>query len=283
MISVTSKPLSPAVAVALLGLFLVIASPRLFAQEQWVDYVVERDSNMMTVSLDLKYFVQKPSYKNLVIVGTRFNPCMNNGFPLPESLDYIYAFSDSTAAMIGQKTKNELVGIMTYKCLAFDVYYVKDTIGIRDGIEALAKGSFSENSTYLTIRNDRNWQYYFEYLFPAGMSEGFLMDQKYLYELVLQGDDLQGLRKVRHWFYFKKLKQRQRLGARLESMKFSVDSINYFRDRNLPYELQVSRMDSIMPPKISQLTSLLSVLSEIYGGYYDGWGTELIPAEAKPD
>jgi hypothetical protein len=88
---------------------------------------------------------------------------------------------------------------------------------------------------------------------------------------------------VRHWFYFRKLKQRQRLSERLESLNFSIDSINYIRDRKLPYELQVSRKDSIMPPKISELTSMLSILSEIYGGYYDGWGTDLLPAEAKPD
>ena len=283
MISVTSSSLPTIFAGIFMGLFLLYAPSRLSAQEQWVDYVVERDSNMMTVSLDLKYYLRKPNYKNLVIVGTRFKPCMNNGFPLPESLDYIYSFSDSTAALVERITQNELVGIVTYKCLAFDVYYVKDTIGIRDGIESMAQEVFSENGTYLSIKNDRNWQYYFEYLLPAGMSEDFLMDQKYLYDLVLQGDDLQGLRKVRHWFYFKKLKHRQRLSERLESLKFSIDSINYIRDRNLPYELQVSRMDSIIPSKISGLTSMLSILSEIYGGYYDGWGTEPLPAEANPD
>lgn len=283
MISVTSSSLSRKVLIAFMGLFLLSAASRLSAQEQWVDYVVERDSNMMTVSLDLKYYMRKPNYNNLVIVGTRFKPCMANGFPLPESLDHIYSFSDSTAAVVERITKNELVGIMTYKCLAFDVYYVKDTLGIRDGIESMAREGFSEDITYLSIKNDRNWLYYFEYLLPAGMTEDFLMNQKYLYDLVLQGDDLQGLRKVRHWFYFRKLKQRQRLSERLESLNFSIDSINYIRDRKLPYELQVSRKDSIMPPKISELTSMLSILSEIYGGYYDGWGTDLLPAEAKPD
>ncbi len=248
-----------------------------------MDYVVERDSNMMTVSLDLKYYLSKPNYKNLLIVGTGFKPCMNNGFPLPESLEYIYSFSDSTAALVERITKNELVGIMTYKCLAFDVYYVKDTVGIREGVESMAQEVFSENSTYLTIRNDRNWQYYFEYLLPPGMSEDYLLDQKYLYDLVLMGDDLQGMRKVSHWFYFRKLKQRQRLSERLESLKFSIDSINYFRDRSLPYELQVSRLDSISPVKIRELTSMLSILSEIYGGLYDGWGTEPVPAQGKPD
>ena len=283
MISVTSKLFVLVLRSAFFCLFLLSASTPLLSQEQWVDYVVERDSNMMTVSLDLKYYVQKPNYKNLVIMGTGFSPCMKNGFPLPESLDRLYAFSDSTAALVNRRTKNELVGIMTYKCMAFDVYYVKDTTGMREGIEEMVSNNFNATSTYLTIRDDQNWEYYFEYLLPAGLSEDFLMDQKYLYDLVLQGDDLQGLRRVRHWIYFKKLKQRQRMSERLESLKFSIDSIQYDRNRKLPYELQVSRMDYITPQEISNLTGTLTVLSELFGGQYDGWGTELVPADEEPD
>lgn len=279
MISVTSNFVGQRRFLCLLGFFLLSASPALMSQEQWIDFVVEKDSNIMSVSLDLQYYMQKPNYKNLIIVGTSFKPCMNNGFPLPDSLDDLYSYSDSTATVINQVTPNELIGIMTFKCLAFDVYYAKDTVGVREGLKKLIDNNFSSNKTYLTIRRDKDWEYYFNYLLPEPLTEDFLMDQEYLYDLVLQGDDLQGLRKVRHWIYFNKLKNRLKMTERLESIKFSIDSIRYDRNSKWPYELQVSRMDSITPKRISDLTTLMKILSAAYQGQYDGWGTDLLEKE----
>ena len=274
MISISLRIFKFKLLHCLFGLFFFSVSSTLKSQEQWIDFVAEKDSSMMSVSLDLQYSVQKPNYKNLVLVGTRFKPCMSNGLPLPDSLDYLYTFSDSIAALINQSTKNKLIGILTYKCLGFDVYYVKDTIGIRDKIEKTVLENFTDEMTFLTIKKDKNWDYYFNFLMPAGFSEDFLIDQKYLFDLVLLGDDLQGLRKVRHWIYFNKLKQRMKMSEKLESLNFSIDSIKYHRESKWPYEIQVSRMDSITPTHIYDLTTLMKILSENYMGRYDGWGTE---------
>jgi hypothetical protein len=138
---------------------------------------------------------------------------------------------------------------------------------------------FENSELYLTLKRDRNWDYYFTNLLPVNLSEDFLIDHEYLNNLVLLGDDLQGLRKVRHWIYFKNLKQRIKMSEKLESLKFSLDSIKYNRERLFPYELQVSRMDSITPKKVSELTRLMKVLSQVYQARYDGWGTEVIPKE----
>ena len=279
MISVTLSLISGRYRKLFLAFLFYIASSSVFAQDEWIDFVVDKDTSVLSVSLDLKYYVQKPNYKNLLIVGTQFEPCMKNGFPVPDSLDGVFSFSDSTAAAISRVTRNELVGILTYKCLAFDVYYVKDTLGIRDSLETMMQRGFENSKLYLTLKRDRNWEYYFTKLLPDNLTEDFLIDHQYLNDLVLRGDDLQGLRKVRHWIYFNKLKQRLKMTEKLESLKFSIDSIKYRRESKYPFELQVSRMDSITPSKISELTTLMKILSEVYKAQYDGWGTELIPKE----
>ena len=87
------------------------------------------------------------------------------------------------------------------------------------------------------------------------------------------------MRKVRHWLYFTKLKQRLKMTEKLESIRFSIDSIRYNRESRYPYELQVSRMDSITPSKIYELTRTMKVLGEVYQAQYDGWGTDLIVRE----
>ena len=279
MISVTLSIFKVRYRQVLPAFFIFIASFSAHAQDEWIDYVVAKDTGVLSVSMDLKYYVQKPNYKNLLIVGTEFKPCMKNGFPEPDSLDGLFSFSDSTAAVINRITRNELVGILTYKCLAFDVYYVKDTLGIRENLGTMMQRGFENSELYLTLKRDRNWDYYFTNLLPVNLSEDFLIDHEYLNNLVLLGDDLQGLRKVRHWIYFKNLKQRIKMSEKLESLKFSLDSIKYNRERLFPYELQVSRMDSITPKKVSELTRLMKVLSQVYQARYDGWGTEVIPKE----
>jgi hypothetical protein len=279
MISVTLSLFKAPFRQISLAFFIFIASLTMNAQDEWIDYVVAKDTGVLSVSMDLKYYVQKPNYKNLLIVGTEFRPCMKNGFPEPDSLDGLFSFSDSTAAVINRVTRNELVGILTYKCLAFDVYYVKDTLGIRENLGTMMERDFENSELYLTLKRDRNWDYYFTNLLPVNLSEDFLIDHEYLNNLVLLGDDLQGLRKVRHWIYFKNLKQRLKMSEKLESLKFSLDSIKYNRERQFPYELQVSRMDSITPKKVSELTTLMKVLSQVYQARYDGWGTEVIPKE----
>ncbi len=279
MISVTLSLFSTRFRNLVLTLLLLSSSPWLAAQDEWIDFVVDKDTSMLSVSLDLEYYVQKPNYKNLLLVGSRFSPCMKNGFPVADSLDGVFTFSDSTAAVINRTTKNELVGILTYKCLAFDIYYVKDTVGIRDSLQTMMQRGFPGYKLYLTLIRDRNWDYYFTQLMPGGLSEDFLIDQEYLTNMVLQGDDLQGLRRVRHWIYFNKLKQRLKMAEKLESLEFSIDSIKYHRESKFPFELQVSRMDSITPTKISELTTMMKVLSEVYQAQYDGWGTDLVPKE----
>ena len=54
-----------------------------------------------------------------------------------------------------------------------------------------------------------------------------------------------------------------------------MDSLNYVEDRPAPYELQISRKDSIGPIYIQQLTTMLRILSLSHAGNYDGWSVDL--------
>ena len=126
------------------------------------------------------------------------------------------------------------------------------------------------------IKRDKSWDYYHNYLYPQDYSAEFLVDQDYLHDLVLQGDDLKGLRKVNHWLYFKDVEKRNRLGKTLKKLEFSLDSIAYKKDNSLPYQLTVSRQDSIDPFSIYKLTTMLRSLSASAKGQYDGWSTEVI-------
>jgi len=251
------------------------ATSKLIAQDEWVDYVLIKDKGVMSVSLDLKLDLIKPNYRNLLVVGTKFSKCLKKGFPTEDGLNDIYRFSDSTSVVVDKITPNRLAGFITYQCMAFDVFYVKDTIGPRNEITHLVKENFNPNLTYIEIKKDKSWDYYGNYLYPRDFSSEFLIDQNYLHDLVLQGDDLKGARKVNHWVYFKSVEKRNQFGSRLKKLKFSLDSIAYKKDRSFPYELTISRQDSINPVSIYNLTTMLQLLSETMNAKYDGWSTEV--------
>lgn len=248
------------------------------AQESWIDYVKMSDKGVMTLSVDVRFANEKPNFRNLLIVGTRFRSCLKNGMPNEEGLNELYAFSDSTSTVINKNTKNVLVGIITTRCMGFDIYYVKDTVDLRANLNTVIRKNFNEADTYVEIAPEKLWDFYYKSLY-ADFSIESLFNQMYLNELVLQGDDLKGVRKVNHWLYFKNVKSRNTAGMRLKTLKFSLDSIAYKKERDYAYKLVISRKDSIDPYSILKLTSLLRFESARYKGQYDGWSTELKVSE----
>lgn len=261
------------------SLIFLFFMPKVMAQDDWIEYVSIKDKGVMSTSLDLSLDIGKPNYKNLLIVGGKFKKCLKNGFPSEESLSDLYAFSDSTAVTIDKITANRLVGYITYQCMAFDIFYVKDTIDLRRELNKLFDTNFADTKNFVDIKRDSKWAYYSNFMYPRNFSSEFLIDQDFLHDLVLQGDDLKGLRKVNHWIYVKNLEKRKVLEKKLERLNFSLDSIAYKKDFDLPYQLTISRQDSVDPISVFELTTLLRKISDSVNGYYDGWSTEPRPAE----
>jgi len=246
-----------------------------YAQDDWGNYVIEKEKGIMAITVNYKYMSAKPNYKNLVLVGKRTSKCFKNGVPNPEGLEEIYDFSDAAANEIGNLSKkNRLVGILTYQCTGFDVYYVKDTINLRNKIDSLYKKDFANAKNYLVINRDKRWEYYKEVLYPKDVSEDFFMSQDLLNQLYFEGVDLTQKTKINHYLYFKKEKNRQKFLDKIKTIDFKVDSLNFKKDKDFPYELQIHREDELYPSFMAELTKVLKSFAIRNVGYYDGWGID---------
>ncbi|MBJ2174052.1 DUF695 domain-containing protein [Aureibaculum sp. A20] len=246
-----------------------------YAQDDWGNYVIEKEKGIMSVTVNYKYMLGKPNYKNLVLVGKRTSKCFNNGMPTTEGLEEIYDYSDAVAnEIIESSKKNRLVGILTYQCTGFDVYYVKDTINLRTKIDSLYKAKFSDSKNYLVINRDKKWEYYKEVLYPKDVSDSFFMSQDLLSQMFLEGADLTKKRKVNHYFYFKRETNRKRFLEKIKTIDFKVDSLKFTEDKDFPYELQIHREDSLSPTFLAELTKALKSFALSNMGYYDGWGID---------
>jgi hypothetical protein len=247
------------------------------AQDDWRSYIVKKEKGPMVISVNMKYDYARPNYKNLLIVGTHTTKCLKNGYPTEKGLDKMYTFSDSIANIVDRLTKNRLVGIITYQCSGFDIFYVKDTLNLRKTINEFIKNDFVDSKNYLQIEENKKWKYYHESLYPEDDSEEFLINHDFLTQLVYDGDDLMAPRNIRHWIYFYNGKKRQKFIDKVGALDFTIDSVNYKNKRNYyRYELQISRKDSIQPKSILELTKALTGFAKLWSGEYDGWDADLI-------
>jgi hypothetical protein len=255
-------------------IFLIFNGNLIYSQSDWVNYLVERDLGLMSVHVDLGLII-KPYYKNLLIVGSKFEGCMANGFPNEDGLNKLYKFSDSLSQVVKKVTKSKLVGILTYQCYGFDVFYVKDTTNLREEVNRMISDNFKSSNSYITIKNDRKWNYYYEIIFPTNAPNDFFVDHEYLVEMVAQGDDLKEERLVTHWLKFRKEKKMIKFVNDVKALKFNVDSLYAGKDIRYPFEVELSRKDRVNPKSINILTKTLKVMAIKMGGQYEGWGTEV--------
>ena len=246
----------------------------IYSQSDWVSYLVEKEKGLMSVHVDLGLNYIKPNYKNLLIVGSKCNGCMANGFPNQSGLDQLFTFSDSLSQVIKGVTKSKLVGILTYQCYGFDVFYVKDTIDLRKEIKRMISDNFDQTKTHINIKYDRRWNYYYNDIFPTNAPNDFFTDHQYLGEMVSQGDDLKEPRLVTHWLKFKKEKKRLKFIDDVKVLQFNIDSLYAEKDKLYPLGVEISRKDKVDPRSINKLTNLLKALSNKQTGVYEGWGTE---------
>ena len=260
--------------------FLIIFSLLTFtgysqnSNEDWVTYIEQKEKGLMVKSVNLNYDYARPNYKNLLIVGTNTRECLKNGYPKDFGLSKFYMFSDSIATIVNSLTKNRLVGVQTYQCSGFDIYYIKDTINVRASIQHFLEYNYILSKNYLMLKTDKKWQHYKEVLFPKNLSDSFFNDHTFLNELVIEGDDLTESRKIEHWIHFRREKGRQVFINEVKKLNFVIDSIKFKKGKSFPYELKISRKDKVLPDSIAELTLVLKKLAVTSYGIYDGWGTE---------
>jgi len=276
---------------SLLTIILILLSLTIVAQENWETYLVKKEKGLMTISVNMDLNLNKPNYKNLLIVGTSTKKCLKNGYTDTEGLEELYVFSDSIAFAIEKVAKSRLAGIITYQCAGFDVFYVKDTIGLRASVDQTINNNFSQTKNYNVIARDKNWDYYQESLYPKDLSEDFFMNQDFLRQLVEEGDELSEPQILKHWIYFNNANNRSKFIDEVKNLNFTIDSVNYKKDKKFlvgqntlyynyaktrayPFEVKISRKDSIGPAPISKLTHLIQVAATGFKGIYDGWGFE---------
>lgn len=245
------------------------------SKEDWVTYTIQKEKGPMVITTNLYYnFMGKPNYKNLLVVGTSTRDCKKNGYPDEFGLSKFYMLSDSIASKLDRLTKKRLVGIITYQCSGLDVYYLKDTVGVKNTLQSYLDYNYALSKNYLLLSYDKKWKHYQENLVPKDFSDAFFITHEFINQLVIEGDNLKQPRKINHWVNFRNDRKRKQFLVEAKKLKFSVDSLKVDPKGYYRYRAVLSRKDSIKPEIIVSISKLMMKFTEAYSGVYNGWFSE---------
>jgi len=260
---------------SLLSLCFSVANAQ---DDQWDVYMAQYEKGVGSVLINIsaKNIAPVSGYPFILVTGITYTGCNPDGLPAKAQFEDLYTISDSVKKIIDKHTSNILVGTFTYQCERLDYYYIKDTSGIRLQLDRMYTSRFKKYSSYISIKEDKKWLAYLDFLYPNEETLEYMGNQKVVMKLVEAGDKLEKERQVDHWIYFVSGKDRDCFIAYATRNGFKVEAKEHIADATRPFKLQISRVDKIDMSTITDITLSLRREAPKCNGVYDGWETFVI-------
>jgi uncharacterized protein (TIGR01619 family) len=265
------------VAGTLLLLFFIFPVARA-QKDSWDVYLAQYDEGVGSTTLNMELIKVAPlkELPFVVVTGVTYDSCDEGGLPNAVQIDRLYEISDDIERTVTASTQGLMVGTFTLQCERLLYIYVHDTLTIRNKLLKLYTGKYKKYKYYLGIEPDKKWEMYRTVLYPSQEILDYMSNEKVLERLSDAGDKLEKPREVEHWLYFKNTRDRDLFVKYAEGERFKIESKQYVKDAKLPYQLHMSRVDSVYSGSIHRITIELEKKAKEYKGDYDGWETVVI-------
>lgn len=248
------------------------------SEERWDTYMATYEdgkSGSTTLRMDLIDYTPIESYDNVLVTGLTYETSKENGFPENETFSLLHKVADELIEIVEGETEFILVGSFMYNNERLEYFYIKEPKNIISKIEKFYKDNYPNYKFYLNVKEDKEWTYYRDFLYPNEETKNYMADQSVLRNLEEAGDKLTKARRVDHWLYFSKELDMNICKEELIKSQFKVQNAAINNETTLPYELQVWRIDNVDIDSIYPITSNLRIVAQKYGGEYDGWETSV--------
>jgi len=140
--------------------------------------------------------------------------------------------------------------------------------------EALAKFPDYLWKTY--IDEDKEWDFYYNFLYPDVYSYQAIMNRSVIENLLKNEDKLEKEREIDHWLYFKTEENANLAIKKFEELGYEILSSKKLEDKSEhKYQVNISRMDNAIYSHVNEIVWELVEIAESLDGYYDGWGCNI--------
>jgi len=262
-------------------LFILIFCQFVFGQnnaEHWESYIASYENNQpgsTTVRMDI--FDQTPmlKYKYVLVTGIKYTSERKDGFPENETFKLLHKVGDELIDLINKNSKTIFVGSFMYDFERLEYFYIKADNGIEDKLKEFYNSNYPDYDYYINLKEDNNWSYYREFLYPSTEIIEYLGDQRVVQNLIDAGDNLSKARRVDHWVYFSDKSKMEAFRKELKKLNFKIQSATKIEHDSTPFMIQFYRTDKVDLDSIYAITSSLRELAISLGGEYDGWETSV--------
>ncbi|MBP1989165.1 DUF695 domain-containing protein [Paenibacillus eucommiae] len=129
---------------------------------------------------------------------------------------------------------------------------------------------------YSSIRQDEDWSFYLQEMYPTALEEQWMRNAKISYALNRHGDKAEIVREVEHWLHFASKISMDEVKGKAGLLGYMIMQAELDASRPVnPYVLQLRKKHALDLATVNIVTKELFTLAAEAGGTYDGWGTRL--------
>ncbi|GAA3594636.1 DUF695 domain-containing protein [Flavivirga amylovorans] len=248
-------------------------------KEHWESYIASYEGGKpgsTTVRMDLVNSVPLSGFNYVLVTGITYESKREDGFPKgDETFNLLHKIGNQLETVLNKSVENILVGSFMHNFERLEYFYLKSDKGIKEKIEQFYKTNYPNKKRYLNIKEDKNWEYYTQFLYPNEETINYMEDQKVLEALKNAGDNLTKARRIDHWTYFSDEASLELFKNEVVRQGFKIESSGKIEDENMPYRLRFHRVDNVDIDSIYPVTASLRKMAIKYKGDYDGWETSV--------
>lgn len=250
-----------------------------YTNEHWDNYIASYEDNhpgSTTLRMDLINHAPISGFNHILITGLSYETNRTDGFPENETFQILHQVSDELVKLIQEKTEAIYTGSFMYQKERLEYFYIKESSTLPEILDTFYKTNYPNFQYYINIKEDKEWEAYLKFLYPNQATLNFMSDEAVIHNLEIAGDKLTKARRVDYWLSFPTKNEMNTCKEELITLGFKVQSEEKSKKENLPYSLQVWRINHVDINTIHPITIQLNELANKYNGDYDGWETIII-------
>lgn len=238
---------------------------------------IEDGPAVIGLDLDLRRFAPLKEKPNAVYISVYLNNPREDGFPRGDEFALMGEIEDSLVENLQSKLNAHFVG-RTFSNGVRDFYFYAGNTLLHDKFIADTMINFPNYKYDYGVKEDKNWELYFDFLFPDVYEFQRIQNRKVLRTLQKHGDIKEKERPIDHWINFRNEADKSLYWERIKDIGFKIEEESKTPDPEFPVKLHISRVDKADEPNINEVVMTLWELAKELNANYDGWETCIVTA-----
>ncbi|MDO4230358.1 MAG: DUF695 domain-containing protein [Capnocytophaga sp.] len=246
--------------------------------QNWNFFSTRIDDNYASIRLNLALIDIIPikTHSQVVWFSIKVQKPDEHGMPTNEEFQILNQIEDEIFAAVEQH-RAIFAGVVTSSG-SFDFYfYIQENSEEFNEICGKIMTKFPSYEYSFKRKEDPDWTEYTDFLYPNKYEYQVIMNRSVIYNLEKQGDNSDIERAIDHWLYLPTQEAQNEAVIQAEKLGFELHSKDKLDDENkYPYQIHLTKNSNTHLENINNDVWDLVDIAEPLGGYYDGWGCNIV-------